>query len=178
MSELQSIDDILIAFPIAVTVHVLRNCVIITGFFFIGTTTKRVKWCEENSLPSSLAFLSNWNESVLWDGLDAERTAPVKKYTLSNLKESECAPSTQAQLLFHESVLELIGSKPRNCWNPHSTRTSSCCFFDEYFEANVFLRNLVLHFMRTLSAVMALSFPNAALRQVVSHLDRNDAPPS
>ena len=61
------------------TVHFLRNCVIITGFFFIGIFAKRIEWCEEDSLPSSLAFLSTWNESVLKDRLDAERATPVKK---------------------------------------------------------------------------------------------------
>ena len=73
-------------------------------------------------------------------------------------------------------VLGLLGSKPWNFWKPHSTRTSSCCFLDELVEANVFLRNLVLHVLRTLSAVLALSCPTEALRQIVFHLDRNDAP--
>ena len=50
-----------------VIVHLLTNCVIITGFFF---STKRVQWCEEDSLPSFVAFLSarNWmlKEQLLW----------------------------------------------------------------------------------------------------------------
>ena len=51
---------------------------IITGFFFIGVTTKSAEWYDEDSLPSSVAFLSTRNQSVLKDRLDAERTTPVK----------------------------------------------------------------------------------------------------
>ena len=118
----------LVTFPIAVIVHLLRNCEVITGFFCAGIFLERIEWCEEDSLSSFLAFLSTWNESVLKDRLDAGRTTPVKNILFPICKESECAPSTQAQLLFHESVLELLGSKPRNFCNPHSSRTSPCCF--------------------------------------------------
>ena len=38
---------------------------------------------------------------------------PLRKYTLSNCKKSDCTPSTQGQLIFHQSVLELLESKPR-----------------------------------------------------------------
>ena len=72
----------MITFPIAVIVHFSMNCVIITGFFFVGISNKSVKWCEEDSLSSSFAFLSTWNESGLLDRLDAERTTPVKKIFL------------------------------------------------------------------------------------------------
>ena len=122
----------MITFPIAVIVHFSMNCVIIT---------QRVKWCEEDCLSSSFAFLSTRNESGLLDRLDAERTTPVKKDIPSSRKESECAPSTQGQSLFHQSVLKLLG---------------------------------ILTVLD--SAVPALSCPNEALRQVVFHLDRNDAP--
>ena len=30
--------------------------------------------------------------------------------------------------MFHQNVLELLESKPRNSWNPHNTRILSCCF--------------------------------------------------
>ena len=40
------------------------------------------------------------------------------------------------------------------------------------------LRNLVLHVLRTLSAVPSSWRPNDVLRQIVVHLDRNDAPGS
>ena len=95
-----------------VVVHFLRNCVIITGFFFVGISTKRVTWCEEDSLPSFVAFFSIQNQSVLKDRLNAERTTLVENI-LSNCEESECTPSTQCQLIFHQSVLELLKSKPR-----------------------------------------------------------------
>ena len=39
----------------------------------------------------------------------------------------------------------------------------------------VFLRNLVHHVLRTLSAVLSSWRPNEVLRQIVVHLDRNDA---
>ena len=65
-------------FPMTVIVHFLKNCVIITELFFIGISTKRAKWCEEDSLPSFVAFLSPRNQSVLKDVLDAERTTPEK----------------------------------------------------------------------------------------------------
>ena len=79
-------------------------------------------------------------------------------------------PSTQGQLIFHQSVLELLESKPRNVWNPRSTRILSCCFLHEKVEANASLRNLVLHVLRTLSAVPASSCPSEVLRQIVVHL--------
>ena len=56
-----------------------RNCVIITGFFFTGVSTRRIKWWEEDCLPSFVAFFSTRNQSVLKDRLDAERTTPVKE---------------------------------------------------------------------------------------------------
>ena len=65
-----------------VVVHFLRNCAIITRFFFIGISTKRVKWCEEDSLPPFVAFLSTRNQSVLKDRLNADRTTPVKNILL------------------------------------------------------------------------------------------------
>ena len=79
-------NGILITFPTAVIMHHMRNCVIITGFFFIGISTKRIKWCEKDGLSSSHAFLSTWNDSVLQDGLDADRTAPVKNFFLPTVR--------------------------------------------------------------------------------------------
>ena len=70
-----------VTFPIAVMVHLLRNCEVSTGFFCAGIFLERIEWCEEDGLSSSLAFLSTWNESVLKDRLDAERTTSVKKYS-------------------------------------------------------------------------------------------------
>ena len=43
-------------------------------------------------------------------------------------------------------------------------------------EVGASLRNLVLHVLRTLSAVLALSCPSEVLRQIVVHLGRNVAP--
>ena len=68
-------------FPISVIVHFLKNCEVITGFFFIGIFPEKIGWCEEDSLSSSLVFLPSWNESVLKERLDAERTTPVKIYS-------------------------------------------------------------------------------------------------
>ena len=62
----------------------LRNCVIITGCFFIWIFSERVERCEEDGLSSFLALFSSCNESVLKDGLDAERTTPCETQTLSN----------------------------------------------------------------------------------------------
>ena len=157
------IHGILITFPIAVIVHFFRNCDVITGFFFVGHFPERIAWCGEDILSSSLQ-IGRWKNNH------------CEKYTPSNCKESERDPSTPGQLSLHQSVLELLGSKPRNFWNPHSTRTSSCCFLEEQVEANLCLKNLVLPVLRTLSALPALSRPNETLRQVVFHLDLNDAP--
>ena len=151
-------NGILMMFPMTVIVQFLRNCVIITGFFFIGTSTKRVKWCEESSLPCFVAFLSTRYQSVLKDRLNAERTTPCEKYALSNCKE--CTPSTQGHLLFHQNVLELLESKPRIVSNPRSSRILSCCFLHEQVEDNASLRNLVLHVFRPLSAVPVIVCPN------------------
>ena len=43
-------------------------------FFFIGISTKRIKWCEEDGLSSLVAFLSTQNDTFLEDRLNAERT--------------------------------------------------------------------------------------------------------
>ena len=83
---------------------------------------------------------------------------------------------TQGQMVFHQNVLELLESNPRNVGNPHITRLLSCCFLHEQVEANTFLRNLLLHVFQTISATLALSCPNALRRQIVIHLDRDDAP--
>ena len=56
----------------AVIMHFLRNRVIITG------SSSSESRCEEDGLSSSVAFLSTWNESVLWDEFGTERTAPLK----------------------------------------------------------------------------------------------------
>ena len=88
------------------------------------------------------------------------------KIYFSNRMESESTPSTEGRLIFHQSVLELLESKPRIFWNPRSTRLLSCCFLHREVEANASLRNLVLHVLRTLSAIPALSCPNEVLRQM------------
>ena len=41
--KIYPINGILTSFSMTVIVHFLRNCVIITGFNFIGISTKRVK---------------------------------------------------------------------------------------------------------------------------------------
>ena len=51
------------------------------------------------------------------------------------------------------------------------TRRLSCCFLHEEVEPIVDVGDLVLHVLRTLSAV-----PSEVLRQIVVHLDRKDAP--
>ena len=78
--------------------------------------------------------------------------------------------------MLHQSVLELLESKPRNFGNPHNTRLLSCCFLHESSSKPIlFLRNLVLHVLQALSAILALSCHNALRRQIVVHLDRNVA---
>ena len=83
------IHGILISFLMNVVVHVLKNCVIITRFFFVGISTKRVKWCEKDSLPSSVAFMSTRNQSVLKDRLNSERTTPVKNFLFHIVKNTK-----------------------------------------------------------------------------------------
>ena len=72
----------LITIPIAVTVHFLGNCKVITGCFFIWIFPERVERCEEDGLSSFVPLFSSCNESDLKDGLDAERTTPVKNKLL------------------------------------------------------------------------------------------------
>ena len=72
------INGVLIMFPIAVVVHLPGNREVITGCFFIWILPERVERCEEDGLSSILALFSSWNESVLQDGLDAERTTLVQ----------------------------------------------------------------------------------------------------
>ena len=67
---------------------------------------------------------------------------------------------------FHPRVLELLGSKPRNV----------LIILHEQVQAIVDLRNIVFHVLRTLSAVPPLWRSNEVLRQIVIHLDRDDAP--
>ena len=43
-------------FPIAVIVHFLGHCKVITGCFFIRIFPERVERCEEDGLSSLLAF--------------------------------------------------------------------------------------------------------------------------
>ena len=151
-----------------VVVRFPRNCAIITGFFFVGISTKRVKWCEEVSLPSFAAFLSTRNQSVLKERLNAERTNPCEKYIPSNSKESECTPS-KVSLNCSKIIQGMFGIL---------VVLESC--LDASFmkvEASASLRNFVLHmFCERFQAVPALSCPSEVLRQIVVHLDGNDAP--
>ena len=128
MPELQSLmlcsgkfyptNCILVTLPMTVVVHCLRNCVIITGFIIVGISTKRVNWCEEDSLPSFVAFPSTRSQSDFRDRLNAETTTHVKIILFPIVRNPNVRPSTQGQLTFHQSVLELLESKPRNFWNP------------------------------------------------------------
>ena len=76
-------------------------------------------------------------QSVLSQGwIGCWKNNPCETQTVSNRKEFNCAPSIQEQLLFHQSVLELLESKPNNFWNPRNIRTVSCCFLHGWVEAN------------------------------------------
>ena len=57
-------------------------------FFLFRMSTKRVKWCEEDSLPLFIAFMSTRNQSVPKDRLNAERTASVKNKPLPIVRKS------------------------------------------------------------------------------------------
>ena len=83
------------------------------GFFFIGTSTKRIKWCAQDGLSSSHVVLSNWNESVLQDGLDAERTAPMKYIFLPIVRNQNVPINSRTIVFSTRGVLETLGSKPR-----------------------------------------------------------------
>ena len=151
--------------PIAVIVHILGNCEVITVFFFIWISPVRVERCEEVGLSSLLVLFPpamspisrmDWmlKEQHLWE-----------TQTLSNRKELKCAPSIQAQLLF-QSVLELLDSKPKDFFGivailEHRLAAS---FMDES-KPPLLLRNLVLLVSRTPSAVSSLSCPNEPLHQ-------------
>ena len=101
-----TIHDILITFPMTVVVQFLRNCVIITRLFFVGISTKRVKWCEQDSLPSFVAFMSTRNQYNLKDRLNAEKDNLCEK-NFPNLRNSN---------ILHQ---------PKVTW--HSTRVSLNC---------------------------------------------------
>ena len=145
-------------------------------FFFFRISTKGLEWCEEDSLPSFVAFLPTWNESVLWDGLDAERKDPVKNVFLPIVRNQNVSHQLRVNCYSTSVSLKCLKVRQGILGNPRSTRTLSCCFLHEQVVANVSLGNLVLNILRTLSAVLALSCPTEALRQIVVHLDRNDAP--
>ena len=152
-------NGILITFPIALIVHFLRNLA-------SESPPEKIEWCEEDSLcrPPLFCF-PTWNESVLMDGLGAERTAPVKTKNAFMCKEIISMPSLQS-----------LENKNKECLGILAILEPRLAASLEYVEACVFLRNLVLHVLRTLSAVPALSCPNEALRQVDFHIDRHDEP--
>ena len=126
------IHGILITFPIAVIVHFLLNCEVITGFLFIGIFTEKIEWCEEDRLSYFVASMSTRNQSILQERLNAERTTPVKI-------EHQCP-----WLARKETLTEF---DPRRA-SLMNVETSLC------------LRNLVLPVLRTLSAVLALPICN------------------
>ena len=135
-----------------------------------------IEWCEEDSLPSFVAFLSTRNQSVLPDRLDDERTTPVKEKRFPIVKNSNVTHQLRVNWYSTRVSLNCSESKPRNLWNPRSSRILSSCFLHEQVEAIVHLRNLVLHVLRTLSAVPASWRPNEVMRQIAVHLDRDDVP--
>ena len=149
---------------------------IITRFFFVGNSTKkRVTWCDEDSLPSFVASMSTRNQFILWGTMNAERTTSVKNILCRIVKNSSKHPSTQGQWVFHQKVLELLVSKPRIFWNAqHSTLVlllPSCISRSQYFSE------------KSRAPCFANAFSNTSLivsqcigRQIVVHLDRNDAP--
>ena len=87
---------------------------------------KRIERCEEDGLSSFLALFSSCNESVLKDGLDAERTTTVKH---------KLCPMTMNINVRHQfrcncysTRVSLNCSKvPTDFSNPRNTRTSFCC---------------------------------------------------
>ena len=164
-------NGVLITFPMTVIVCFLMSCEIIMRFFFFWIFSERVERCEEDGLSSFLALFSPCSKSVLKDGLDACETQ-----TLSNRQEFKRASSIQAQMLFHQSVPELLENQSRNVWNPRNTRTSSCYFLHGCVEANMFLRNLVLLCPWSVSAISALSCPDELLHQTVVILGYHGAP--
>ena len=83
------IHGILISFPMTVVVHCLRNCVIVSKFFFVGISTKRVQWCEEDSLPSFVASMSTQNQSILQDRLNAEKNKLCEKKLFQVVRNSK-----------------------------------------------------------------------------------------
>ena len=129
-----------------------QDCKVITACFFICLSSFHALFS-----PPAMSPLSRLDWML--------KEQPCETQTLSNRKELKCAPS-QAQLFFHQSVLEALESKSKNFWNPRNTRTSSCCFLHGRVEVYIFLRSLVLLCLRTLSAVSALSRPNELLHQI------------
>ena len=64
------INGILIPFPMTVTMHLLRNCVIITRVLLHRKShPKGLSGVKKIVLSSFVAFLSTWNDSVLQDRL-------------------------------------------------------------------------------------------------------------
>ena len=125
-------------------------------------------WRRWSVVLPCFVFLLQWVRSQGWIG--GWKNNPCETQARSNREEPICTPSTQVQLLFHQSVLELFENKSRNFWNPPNTRSSSYCFFHGRVEARLFMRNLVLLCSRSLSAISALSCPSESLRQIESFI--------
>ena len=92
-----------------VEVHLQRNSVIITRFFFIGIATKKVKWCEEVGSSSFVASMSTRNQSILQDRVDAERTTSVIKILFPIVRNANI--SHQLRVNWYSSTMSLNCSK-------------------------------------------------------------------
>ena len=122
-------ERVLITFPIAVIVHFLRNLVIITGFSSSESLPKRVSGVKKTVCVVRPCFASpTWNESVLMDGLDAERTAPVKT------KMPSCAKNLNLCLHCNRSKIK------KRCFGILAMIEPRLAASFEYVEACVFQR--------------------------------------
>ena len=103
--------------------------------FFIGISTRKVKWCAEDSLPSFVAFLSTRNQSVSRIDWMLKENPPW---------DFECTPSTQGQLVLHQSGLELLESEQRNFWNPRSSQSLESCLAASFMNKSkpLFIREI------------------------------------
>ena len=124
------INGVLITFPIAVMVHVLVNCKVITGCFFIWILPKGLRDVKKMvcHLPC-FVFLLQWVRSQGWIG--CWKNNPCEIQTLSNCKELRCAPIKFRRNCYSTRVsLNCLESKWRNLMESSQYSNSSCCFLD------------------------------------------------
>ena len=108
-------NGILITIPLAAIVNFLGNRKVITGCFFIWIFPETIERCGEDGLQCLLALPSSLDESVLKDGLGAERTTLLKHILFPIVKGHNvpCARYSSCCFLHGMSRSQSVSDKSR-----------------------------------------------------------------